>query len=338
MSTTLLIMSLAELAVLLLGAFLFVLWKWLGLRRRTAGVFTHWEQIRQVLEAAAGGLAMVEREGSESARHKKEYVGLLLRAFRLDLVKGLAALKPQIEQSVQFLDRLSSEFVQHLEESRRVANGLHVPVEWEESQSLIQIEPTDLETTQPSPAQDPLTPLPSEGYHAMLQLVNEQDGKLRHLEQYKQALVELSAKFHRVNVANHKLLEYVRGLAGHDEHLKPLNQLLEKFQNSGAEMDAALADLETRHHQAEPKMTALELTNQQFVHLLTQYRRQIDRVLEERMALLERAQELESKLQIRNKSYGRLHSKFEALRREYIILYERCGTVAQSRGPISSLN
>lgn len=338
MSKTLLILSLGEVAVVLLIAFGFVLWRWLGLRKRSAGVFGHWEATRRTLESAVSGLSMVGRSGGEDVKIRMEFLEAMLKAFKLEPAEGAAALQPAIEHSVKLFDRIQQEHAEALARQRVLEQ---VPVQQEDGggpQELIRAHCSDLEDTRSLPPMEKLTPLPLDNYQSMIALVAEQDQKLQQLQEYKQAILELSGKFQRVNIANRKLAEYVKTLAGQDERFQPLVQLLEKFQHSGAEMDTAVAELEHHRHQTEPKMTTLVAANQQLAQALTMYRKQIDRVLDERLALQERAQELEAKLEIRNKSYSRLHSKFEALRREYITLYEHhSGRIAQSRGPISKL-
>ena len=337
MSKTLLILSLAEVAIVLLVAFGYVLWRWLRLRKRAGGVFAHWEETRHTLESAVSGLSLVGRSGGEDIKLRLEFLDGMLQVFKLDPGEGTAALKPAIERSVKLFDRIQQEHAKALMRQQLVEE---IPALQQESGYPVTVmhqEQFDLEDTVASPAIEKLTPLPNENYQAMIALVAEQDQKLQHLQEYKQAVLELSGKFQRVNVANRKLTEYVRSFAAQDERLHPLLQLLDKFQHSGEEMDMAVAEVERQRHQTEPKMTSLMAANQQLAQALSLYRKQIDRVLDERLALQERAQELEAKLEIRNKSYSRLHSKFEALRREYIMLYERhSGTMAQNRGPITN--
>lgn len=337
MSKTLLILSLAEVAVVLLLAFGFVLWRWLGLKKRAGGMFTHWEATRHTLESAVSGLSLVGSNGGDDIKVRLEFLEAMLNVFRQEPAQGAAALKPAIEQSVKLFDRIQREHAEALVRQRVVdaTPELQEP-EADDPVAVMQQERSDLEETVAAPRVEKLTSLPAENYQAMIALVAEQDQKLQQLQEYKQAVLELNGKFQRVNIANRKLADYVKTLAAQDERLNPLLHLLDKFQTSGAEMDHAVAEVERHRRQSEPGITSLMAANQQLAQALTMYRKQIDRVLDERLGLQERAQELEAKLEIRNKSYGRLHSKFEALRREYITLYERhSGKVAQNRGPIT---
>lgn len=336
MSKTLLILSLAEVAVVLLLGFGFVLWRWLGLKKRAGGMFTHWEATRHTLESAVSGLSLVGSNGGDDIKVRLEFLEAMLNVFQQEPAQGAAALKPAIEQSVKLFDRIQREHAEALVRQRVVDATPGLQSEAEDPVVLMQQEHSDLDDTTAAPRVESLTPLPPENYQAMIALVAEQDEKLQQLQDYKQAVLELTNKFQRVNIANRKLADYVKTLATQDERLHPLLHLLDKFQSSGAEMDHAVAEVERHRHQAEPRMTTLMAANQQLAQALSLYRKQIDRVLDERLGLQERAQELEAKLEIRNKSYGRLHSKFEALRREYITLYERhAGRVAQNRGPIT---
>jgi DNA repair exonuclease SbcCD ATPase subunit len=310
----------------------FALWQWIRLKRRTHGIFAHWDSTRQMLDGAQQGLQLVRSDGNEDIKIKLEAINIVASVFHKELAEGVKELKTAIDHLLRLMDRpgtipKNSPPVRHADSSP--------PPEPIVREKALEEEVSDIGATLFGAPVGPLTALSQESYQSMITLVGEQNEKLQELQEYKQAVAGLTGKLQHLSIANHKLVEYVRASAVQDERFKPLRQMMDKFQENGADIVRTVSDLEQDHHRFEPKVTSLMLENQHLVKALTQYRKQIDKVLDERDKLQERTKELETKLEIRNKSYSRLHSKFEALRREYITLYELSGRNAQSRGPIS---
>ena len=330
--------ALIEVCVVLSLISAIAVWKWLSLRRRVTGVFDHWETTRRTIESAVSGLEMVRSDGGADVQIKLDFLALVGGVFSQDVAKGMAMWRNAIDQALKLFDRFRGK-------PPITAVPVPTPSSGEESASALPAdsaspslsteEISDLEQTR-FDGLTKTTPVSPNQYQDLVDLVGDQAQKLQELQEYKEAVLNLSNKLQRMTAANTKLLEYVRAFSAQDDKFLPLQQMLEKFQDRGAEIQKAAVDLQADHQQFEPKVTTLVLENQNMMKMLVQYRKQMDKVLDERAKLEETAKELQSKLDIRNKSYQRLHSKFEALRREYITLFELSGKAAQTRGPVST--
>jgi chromosome segregation ATPase len=153
------------------------------------------------------------------------------------------------------------------------------------------------------------------------------------LQNYKRIAAVLTRKFRLVNTTNRKLMEYIDSIASHDPRFQPLHEVMDKLRENGESLDNMVNDLEREKGQIEPKISSLMLESQHLTGALILARKQLDKLMDERNSLQNRVDELEAKLEMRNKSHTRLSSKFDALRREYVSLYDLAAKGKPPKGP-----
>lgn len=154
-------------------------------------------------------------------------------------------------------------------------------------------------------------------------LLRERSDKFDELENYKSGLTDLSGRFQRTKVVNFKLLEYLRELAAKNEKYEPLKVMAEKLQQNDYDLEIMVTALEQERNRMGPKLAMLATENGKLQRALLHYKKQVENLAPEKLDLQMTVKDLEKRLETRNKTYQRLHNKFESLRREYIILYER---------------
>jgi DNA repair exonuclease SbcCD ATPase subunit len=154
-------------------------------------------------------------------------------------------------------------------------------------------------------------------------VMSEQNRKFDELDNYKSALANLSGRFQRTKLVNFKLLEYLRDISAKDEKYEALKLMVEKLQQNDRDLEALVTELEQEKSRLEPQVAMLGTENRKLQKALLHCKKQIENMAPEKIDLQINVKDLEKRLESRNKTYERLHKKFEALRREYIILYER---------------
>lgn len=306
-----LLFGLLDVAVLLAAACGFLFWKWRRQSGQLKEINTHWAEARAALQAAIA--ALQGGHGSGNERRIASFKALQ-HMFEADPYSGSGAWKASSNAVVTLVADLEAELSRATDELRRLSmevgadeglgrtagrNGLHASV-------------------------NPQAEHEGESWRGlgdMEKLVADQNDQLRELARYKSAVVDLSERLGKVNLANHKLLEYLRSTSS-DERYRFLQQMLDKLEHGGQELDSVMSDLEKEKLHLEPRITAITEQNEQLQAALRQQRKQLEKALQEKADLKIFSDEQEKRIAMRNKSYDRLHKKFDALRREYLTLYE----------------
>jgi chromosome segregation ATPase len=170
----------------------------------------------------------------------------------------------------------------------------------------------------------------------MESLVGEQKKMPIELQQYTAELEDLKSKFHQINAANDKLLDCLKNVTSTDEKSQTLLETLDTFQQYRQEMQSLIGKFERESKQIETKVKTLEVQNQQLLTSLNSYRIKMGNVdWDKRMELKAEIDELEKKLDMRDKSISRLYDKYEALRREYIKLYDFSAKGNKPKAPVA---
>lgn len=252
-----------------------------------------WHEARDSTEASLAELEHQRETGGSIITHKMECLGALKAMFDQELMAGLSQWRRPSETIMLALGQMEGES----EESK--------------AQKLV-----------PEPMPESAQPA-MDDYQEMESLVAEQKIRIIEFQQYKSELADLTSKFHQINAANDKFLDCLKNVAFTDEKPHALLELLDTFQQYRQEMQSMIVKLERESNQIEPKVKALEVQNQQLLTCLNSYRIKMGNAdWDIRMELKGEIDELEKKLEMRDKSISRIYGKYEALRREYIKLYD----------------
>lgn len=304
--------GLFDLAALLLAGCGILFWKWRQQSNRLKLIDTHWAEARAAMEAAIAAL-----QGGRGSGNERRIASFraMQHMFDADPCSGSGAWKACSNAVVALVSDLESELQRASEELRRLSlEGEDEPKAGREGtvwHGLDGNSPTHNESEHDS----------WNGLGDMEKLVDDQQRQLRELARYRSAVSDLSVRLGRVNLANQKLLEYLRSVCS-DERYRFLQQMVDKFQHGGQELDSVVLELEREKQHLEPRIAALTEQNEQLQATLKQQRRQLEKALQDKADLKATIDEQEKRIAMRNKSYDRLHKKFDALRREYLTLYE----------------
>jgi chromosome segregation ATPase len=297
--------GLLELIVLCCVAGGFFFWKWRVLLKEKQETESIYSNSKQSLENAIASLEAIEDDSG---------------ALRRDCLKGIQAMF----------------------QGQRKANPAHWPQASQAIFRLLDRKPKEhasaLESA--SPAQPSVLGLDTgtldwEGMpHSELEaIIAAQNNNLEDLSRYPASLADLNTGFAKTQTLNLKLVEHLRAIITKDGRFEALKQLVEKLEENNQEMDTMMAQLEREKHRFEPRIAALSTENHKLQRSLLHYKKQLENLVPEKLDLQAALKDMEKKMELRNKTYDRLHKKFEALRREYITLYERS---AKGRPPWST--
>ncbi|WP_045226497.1 hypothetical protein [Methyloterricola oryzae] len=301
--------GLLDLAAVLLAACGFLLWKWRQQSNRLKLIDTHWAEARAAMEAAIAAL-----HGAGNERRIASYRAMQ-HLFDPDPCTGSGAWKTCSNAVVALVSDLEAELKRASDELRRLSlEGDDEPKPGREGTARLG------QDGMPS-AHDEFERESWRGLGDMEKLVDDQHRQLRELARYRGAVSDLSERLGRVNLANQKLLEYLRSVCS-DDRYRFLQQMVDKFQHGGQELDSVVLELEKEKQHLEPRIALLSEQNEHLQATLKQQRRQLERALQDKADLKATVDEQEKRIAMRNKSYDRLHKKFDALRREYLTLYE----------------
>ncbi len=284
--------SLIELLIALAVGASILFWKWQRLKKERQAMVKLWREARDLTEANLAELEHQRETGGYIIAHKMECLAALKAMFDQELMTGLGQ-----------WGRLS--------EAILVAFGM-MEQESEDSKAQKLAPELNYEFAQPE----------MNDYQEIESLIDEQKDRLIELQQYKSKLADLISKIHHINAANDKL-DGLKNLASTNENPQVLLEILDTFQQYKQEMQWMIALLEHESNQIEPKVKALEVQNRQLLASLNSYRTKTgnaDRV--KRIKLTDETNELKKKLAMRDISISRMYDKYEALRREYIKLYD----------------
>jgi hypothetical protein len=287
--------GLLELIVLCCVAGGFFFWKWRLLLKEKQETESVYSNSKQSLENAIASLEAIDDDSG---------------ALRRDCLKGLQAMF----------------------QGQRKANPAHWLQASQAIFKLLERKPT--EQAKALEAANPILPnaagldtgtLDWEGMpHSELEaLIAAQNNNLEGLDTYPASLADLNTGFAKTQTLNLKLVEHLRAIITKDGRFEALKQLVEKLEENNYEMDLMMAQLEREKHRFEPRIAALSTENHKLQRSLLQYKKQVENLVPEKLDLQAALKDMEKKMDQRNKTYDRLHKKFEALRREYITLYER---------------
>ena len=142
------------------------------------------------------------------------------------------------------------------------------------------------------------------------------------MQQYNSDLTDLISKFHQIDAANNKLSDDLKNVASTDEKSHDLQKLLDMFQHHRQEMQSMTVKFERESNQIKIKVKALEVHNQQLLTRLNSYPIEMGNTYgDSSMELKDEIDELKKNIERRDKTISRLYDKYEALRREYMLLY-----------------
>ncbi len=301
--------GLLELSALLLAGCGFLFWKWRRQSSRLKLIDTHWAEARGAMEAA-----IVALHGAGNERRVASYRAMQ-HLFDPDPCTGSGAWKACSNAVVALVSDLEAELRRASDELRRLS------LEGDDGPNPERQGAAPLGRDGNSLANDESDRDSWNGLGDMEKLVDDQHRQLRELARYRSAVADLSERLGRVNLANQKLLEYLRSVSS-DERYRSLQQMLDKLQFGGQELDSVVMELEKEKQHLEPRIVALTEQNEHLQATLKQQRRQLEKASQDKADLKATIDEQEKRIAMRNKSYDRLHKKFDALRREYLTLYE----------------
>ena len=284
--------SLIELLIVLAVGASVLFWKWRRLKKERQVMVKLWHEAKDYTEVNLAKLEHQREKGGYIIAHKMECLAALKAMFDQELMTGLGQWRSLSEAIV-------------------VAFGLMEQESEESKAQKLSLEPNS-EFAQPE----------VDDYQEMESLIDEQKERLIELQQYKSKLADLISKIHQINAANDKL-DGLKNVASTDEKPQALLEMLDTFQQYRQEMQSMIAKLEHESNKIEPKVKALEVQNQQLLTSLNSYRTKIGNTdWNTRMGLASEINELRKKLEARDKSITRMYDKYEALRGEYIKLYD----------------
>lgn len=305
--------GIVNLTIILAAACGVLYWKWRRAAGRYGVVEAHWEAARDGTEAT---IAALQTGLGEGARRRVAGLKALQAIFGPDPCTGSAAWKTASSLIVAVVSDM---------EGYSSAEGLSdqpFDVEDDVAPEEAETETANRRRLQEQAARSAEQDRESaRGLGDMERLVGDQSKELVELARYKSAVVDLSQKLDRINSANHKLLAYLRTVSS-DEKFKTLHQMVEKLHHGGQELETMVSELETEKQELEPRVKALTQQNESLLNSLKSQRRQLEKAILDKADLRATIEEQEKRIAMRNKSYDRLHKKFDALRREYLTLYE----------------
>ena len=174
-------------------------------------------------------------------------------------------------------------------------------------------------------------------YADVLSNLHSRNTNLTALHDYKDDLSKLGARFHDVSATNQKLLEQIDLLSEKNSEIVVFRQMSEAARQQSDQLELMVTDLEHKRAKLEPKIAHLDKENQQLLASLNYYRQRIkdlsqqnSAIIQERIHLKELLDRMEMKIALRTRTYWRLRKKFDALRHEYITLYDAAKTLSNT--------
>jgi len=258
-----------------------------------------WHDAKNSTEASLAELEHQRETGDSATAHKIKCLCALKAMFDQDLIAGLSQWERPREAIMLALGQMEREN----EESK----AKKIMLELESESALPKIDDYLLMPT---------------NYPEMESLVDDQNIRIIELQQYNSDLTDLISKFHQIDAANNKLSDDLKNVASTDEKSHDLQKLLDMFQHHRQEMQSMTVKFERESNQIKIKVKALEVHNQQLLTRLNSYPIEMGNThWDSSMELKDEINELKKNIERRDKTISRLYDKYEALRREYMLLY-----------------
>jgi chemotaxis protein histidine kinase CheA len=164
-------------------------------------------------------------------------------------------------------------------------------------------------------------------FQEMIDLVDVQRQKIVELMEHKQALVDLRKRFAEMRSDYQAALKRVdAGPGARTEEVVQLRSIVEQLQVHGERM---VLKLERENMRLETLLAEMQEENERSRKVHETQRSRIEFLLGERATLVERLAAVEAALEKRTRALERLQSKFTALNREYMHLYESAKMAGQ---------
>lgn len=164
-------------------------------------------------------------------------------------------------------------------------------------------------------------------FQEMIDLVDVQRQKIVELMEHKQALVDLRKRFAEMRSDYQAALKRVdAGPGARTEEVVQLRSIVEQLQVHGERM---VLKLERENMRLETLLAEMQAENERSRKVHETQRSRIESLLSERATLGERLAAVEAALEKRTRALERLQSKFTALNREYMHLYESAKMAGQ---------
>lgn len=312
----LLFFGLIELALILLITVCLLLWRWLVLGGELKRIRAAWEEGAEWASFELNQLEPQRKNGGDLLGRQFECMAGILAAFRQDVAQGIKSWRLSNDMLFQAIRGFK-------------AGTTDAP---EESWGLQDLP----EETWPSVR---ATPEDDEGlldYPDLQTLLDAQQCHQIDLSEYDATTNQFREKLHRMTSANQKLSDYLRVLAVKDQKFLTLQRMVEKLQEGNEWLEHMLSLQEQQKKALEKQIREVHERNNSLQSTLGYYKIQMDSIFQDKSAWQEQLQAAERKIALRNKSYDRLHKKFDALRREYITLYELSakGKIPAGREPL----
>lgn len=327
--------GLIELAAFLAIVCGFLFWKWRKVSGQFQGIEVRWAEARAGTETAIAALNTGLGRDSPGVGRRIAGLKALQAIFGPDPTAGSAAWKTASSSIMALVAEMEEESSAMAEECSELTKAIDRRQREDRAEAQFGKVIDQALNHDQVPEGDSERQAIRE-FGEMDALISEQNKKLAELSQYKTTVVNLSTNLQRVNAANRKLVEYLHTVSTDDEKFRVLYQMVQKLQQSGQALEVTVQELEHEKAQLEPKVKALNIQNERMLAALSHHKKQAAKALVERDDLRTKIQDLEQRIAMRTKSYDRLHKKFDALRREYLSLYQlstKEGKLAKAHAP-----